>query len=262
MRFSANDETMQRLSKVLCLELFERTSDDALIRLTKAGHTHAECLLRGVCALSVLLLRLDELFGRRIHAHVSRRQKDGPSALHGLKVRFLHLDIQQAQRVHPPTAVVLDLGIEGGGTPIVIEEGDRHRLAEAVQLQTAAAGGAHGAGIVDELHLDPKLLGPEHHVGVRRGAHRIADDEHGHVALPGGLVNLFGLALHHVPIGHDDLLAIVRLQPRLVHPKDGGVHFQEHLVARFDRLEASDGHISLISQAKADNVEDHFVLIE
>jgi hypothetical protein len=85
-----------------------------------------------------------------------------------------HLDVQEAESVHAPAAVVGQHVVEAIRMPLLAEEADGHGLAEGVELQPAAAHRAHARRVVHDGDFDAHLLRAENQVRVCRRAERIA----------------------------------------------------------------------------------------
>mmetsp|Transcript_24108 Transcript_24108/g.67924 ORF Transcript_24108/g.67924 Transcript_24108/m.67924 type:complete len:264 (-) Transcript_24108:13-804(-) len=263
MQISANDQRMQRIAQVLLRQLLQRACHHLLRRLPHPRQSDAKRLSHIVRTLLVLLLRLRQLLGRSTDRHVPRRQKLRAPFHHGLEIRLLHLDIQQAQGVHPALSVVLDLRVKAGRPPLLVKERDAHGVAKVVQLQTASAGCAHDRRVVHHLHLHAQLLRSQDQVRVRGGAHGISHDQKRHLPLAHGRPNdqFLCLVFDQPAVGHADLRLVKLLHAFLADPaQDRCVRFQEHVIGRLDQFLSADGDILFVSQSKTDHVQNHAVL--
>mmetsp|Transcript_46472 Transcript_46472/g.149802 ORF Transcript_46472/g.149802 Transcript_46472/m.149802 type:complete len:333 (-) Transcript_46472:47-1045(-) len=187
--------------------------------------------------------------------HEARRQVDWPAARERRQRRLACLDVDQQQRVQPERRVRLELVKEGGGLPAVGEEGHRDGLAEAVQLDAAAADRVHDGGVVNHPRLHAERLCTREDVAVGGRAERVAHDEQRDLGRAGALEDRLDGRLHKVALGHRHRPAVERLEPGDGDGEHRGVRLQVDLLAAADDLEPAERDVVLVVEAKADEVE-------
>lgn len=138
VRVADQDEGVEWGPKVEGEELLDAAGDNPLISAAHACKPHTP-RLGGAAAPKSALLDEKELLEGSVDGHVPGGHIHWPPASQALERRFLHLDVQEAQRVQAPLAVSLDLVVEAVRLPRVREEGDRDRLAEAIQAEPTRA---------------------------------------------------------------------------------------------------------------------------
>mmetsp|Transcript_45837 Transcript_45837/g.111643 ORF Transcript_45837/g.111643 Transcript_45837/m.111643 type:complete len:244 (+) Transcript_45837:165-896(+) len=198
---------------------------------------------------------LDNLVQSLVDSHVARRLIYLAAPCKVLFTLLLHLDVEQAQRVHARAPVNGDSVHERIRLPRVCKEADRDGLPEVVELEAASGAGVHDRGIVDHADLDSPALGPESDVRVCGRTIHIANHKESHL-LPGGpLKHLLTLRLDSLPVHERDGALVKLLKALDVDSEDGRVPLKVDCLAASDCLKSLDSDILLIPEPEPHKIE-------
>lgn len=192
---TAEDQAVQRRAEVHFAEFFERAEADKLVFLPHASQSDRQrvrtthypsrtrssvpplpCFSSTSNSSSIAWLQVMKRGGRyTVRPFISSLKSGSFTLMSGWELGSIAT--KQTQSMQTDGVVLDDALVEAVRSPGFGEEADRDRLAEAVELQTAASTSIHNGGIVNHLNWDVLLLRTNPEVRVRRGTEIVKTEE-------------------------------------------------------------------------------------